>query len=74
MLNLFKKKEKKDYKQKKAGTTYYDVEIKEIIRETEDAVTIVLDNPDQEIRYKAGQYLTLLLEINGEEIRRNYSL
>ncbi len=74
MLNLFKKKGNKDFKHKKAGTTYYDVEIKEVIRETEDAVTIVLENPDNEISYKAGQYLTLILEINGEEVRRTYSL
>jgi ring-1,2-phenylacetyl-CoA epoxidase subunit PaaE len=48
--------------------------IKEIISETEDAISIVFENPENRISYKAGQYLTLILQINGEEVRRSYSL
>ncbi len=54
---------------------YHDLKVKEVIRETADAVTIVLKNPlFSRIKYKAGQFLTLLLTVNGEKIRRSYSL
>lgn len=54
---------------------YHDLKVKEVIKETADAVTIVLKNPlFSRIKYKSGQFLTLLLTINGEKIRRSYSL
>jgi ring-1,2-phenylacetyl-CoA epoxidase subunit PaaE len=71
ILNLFKNK-KRDNSSGRA--LYYTVTIKKIIRETEDAVSIVFDNPGDEIQYKAGQYITLILDIDGEEMRRSYSL
>nr|WP_262918827.1 ferredoxin--NADP reductase [Tunicatimonas sp. TK19036] len=46
--------------------------VKEVIKETEDAITIVFDKPD--LVYEPGQFLTLLLTIDGEDIRRSYSL
>jgi ring-1,2-phenylacetyl-CoA epoxidase subunit PaaE len=30
--------------------------------------------PDDELEYQAGQYITLLLDLNGREVRRPYSL
>ncbi len=45
--------------------------------ETADAITIGFMVPDQyksEFQYKQGQYLTLKMVINGEEVRRSYSL
>ena len=53
---------------------YYNLTIKDIIKETDDAITIVFSNPDNEINYLPGQYLTLILDIDGEEVRRSYSL
>jgi ring-1,2-phenylacetyl-CoA epoxidase subunit PaaE len=54
---------------------YYDLKVKEVINETADAVTIVLKNPlFSRIKYQSGQFLTLLLTVNGEKIRRSYSL
>ncbi len=54
---------------------YYDLKVKEIINETADSVTIVLKNPlFSRIKYQSGQFLTLLLTVNGEKIRRSYSL
>jgi ring-1,2-phenylacetyl-CoA epoxidase subunit PaaE len=54
---------------------YYNLKIKEIIKETEDAVIIVFEHPAKEkINYKAGQFLTLILTVDGEKIRRSYSL
>lgn len=49
--------------------------VKDIIRETSDAVTIVFQKPaGDEFKYKAGQYLTLKMSVGGESLRRAYSL
>ncbi|HEY8400824.1 MAG TPA: ferredoxin--NADP reductase [Cytophagaceae bacterium] len=53
---------------------YYLLKVKEVIRETEEAVTLVFDQPKEPVVYKPGQFLTLLLTINGEKLRRSYSL
>jgi ring-1,2-phenylacetyl-CoA epoxidase subunit PaaE len=51
--------------------------VKNIVRETEDCVSIEFDIPsDLKERYlfQPGQYLTLRKEINGEDVRRSYSI
>lgn len=51
--------------------------IQNITRETPKAVSITLGVPDdlkKEYQFKAGQYLTFKKEINGEEVRRSYSI
>ena len=54
---------------------YYFLKVKEIERETPDAVTIHFWHPLNEvISYKPGQFITLLLPMNGEKIRRSYSM
>jgi ring-1,2-phenylacetyl-CoA epoxidase subunit PaaE len=53
---------------------YYNLKIKDIIKETDDALTIVFDKPDNTISYKPGQFLTLIISIDGEKLRRSYSL
>ena len=45
----------------------------EVRRETRDAMSVVLERPEGET-YAAGQFLTLLLTIDGREVRRSYSL
>lgn len=55
----------------------HDIQIKEIKRETPEAVSIYLDIPEnlkEEFSYIPGQYLTFEININGEEVRRAYSL
>lgn len=69
-LGLFRKKNKSGKKE----FLYFDVKVKDIIRETRDSISIVLDNPDNKIQYKPGQYLTLMVTIGGKEERRSYSL
>ena len=57
--------------------TFHKLEIKEIRRLTSDAVEITFSIPDnlkQEFAFKAGQYITIKHNIDGEEIRRSYSL
>ena len=51
--------------------------IKEVVRETRDALSLVLDIPETEQRrftYQAGQFLTLRVTVGGQEYRRCYSM
>ena len=56
---------------------FYPLQVKDIRRETADAVSVAFEIPEAlkpEYQFIQGQYLTLKTEINGEEIRRNYSV
>ena len=56
---------------------FHSLKVKDIKRETTDAVSIAFDVPPQiqhEFQFKQGQYITVKLNVNGEEIRRSYSL
>ena len=56
---------------------FHTLKVKDIKRETSDAVSIAFDVPAQiqhEFQFKQGQYITLKLTVKGEEIRRSYSL
>lgn len=56
---------------------FYPLKIKEIIRETPQAVSISFEIPQdlkETFKYKAGQYITIRTNLQGEEIRRAYSL
>lgn len=53
---------------------YSELKVKEVIRETEDAITIVLQQPNVKLPYKSGQFLTLIIPVEGEKHRRSYSL
>jgi ferredoxin-NADP reductase len=51
--------------------------VKHVIRETRDAISLVFDVPDshtERFRYRAGQYLTLQVQIDDREHRRCYSI
>lgn len=72
-FSFFKKSEKKS--ETHSGPRYYDLRVKEIIRETKDAISIVFEQPASgNIEYKSGQFLTLIAPIQGKEVRRAYSL
>ena len=53
---------------------YFKLQVKEVIKETHDAITIVFQQPEPKIGYKSGQFLTLILPIDGAKVRRAYSL
>ena len=56
---------------------FYALKIKEIIRETPQAVSLSFEIPSElqdKFSYKAGQYTTLRIPYEGKEIRRAYSL
>ncbi len=47
----------------------------DITQETADAITLHLDHPDKKsIPYIPGQFLTLIIPIDGKKVRRSYSL
>jgi ring-1,2-phenylacetyl-CoA epoxidase subunit PaaE len=56
---------------------FHRLRIAEIVPETAEANSIRFDVPaelEETFRFRAGQHLTLRAEIDGEEVRRNYSL
>lgn len=73
-FNFFKKSEKKEAAPANHGPHYFDLNVKNIIQETKDAISIVFEQPQQKITYKAGQFLTLIATVGGKEVRRSYSL
>jgi ring-1,2-phenylacetyl-CoA epoxidase subunit PaaE len=64
VFGLFKKKKNK----------YINLEVSGIIQETADAVTLVFHQPKGNLDYHPGQFLTLIFDIDGTEVRRSYSL
>jgi ring-1,2-phenylacetyl-CoA epoxidase subunit PaaE len=57
--------------------TFYKLRIKEVIKETENSVSILFDIPSdlkEEFNFIAGQYVTIKTQINGQEVRRAYSI
>jgi len=56
---------------------FYNIKVADIYKETKDTVVITFNIPEdlkETFKFKQGQHLTLRKEINGEDIRRNYSL
>ena len=53
------------------------LKIEKIVKETEDTISIYFEIPSglsYRYSFKAGQYLTIKAEIEGEEVRRSYSI
>ncbi|HGV3502809.1 1,2-phenylacetyl-CoA epoxidase subunit PaaE [Providencia sp. SKLX074055] len=58
-------------------TVFHRLSIAAIERDTPDAVAVTFDIPDalrEQYRYRPGQHLTLKALINGENLRRCYSI
>lgn len=56
---------------------FYPLTVRLIQHETRDAVTLVFDVPgelEDKFRFIQGQYVTLRAVIDGEEVRRSYSI
>ena len=69
MFNLFKKK-----KEQVKTNTYLPLKVREVVKETEDTVTLYFEQPDPYLEYSPGQFLTLVMDFDGKEQRRSYSL
>lgn len=68
-FGLFKKKDT----QEKIPTGFKKVKVKEVVRETADAVSIHFA-PEVKVDYKSGQFFTIAVTVDGKEERRSYSL
>ena len=58
-------------------SSFYSLSIKSITKETDKSVCISFNIPENlknTFTFKAGQYITLKTTINGNEVRRDYSL
>lgn len=56
---------------------FHSLKISDVRKETEDTVSVAFEIPSdlrENYQFIPGQYLTLRKEINGEDIRRSYSL
>lgn len=56
---------------------FHKLKVADVTKETADCVSIAFEVPEalkSEYKYIQGQYLTIKLNVNGEEIRRSYSL
>ena len=56
---------------------FHTLKVAEVRRETAEAVSIAFDIPEAakaEYSYIQGQYVTLKIKLNGEEVRRSYSV
>lgn len=56
---------------------FYPLKVKDLYKDTEQCSVIEFAIPEDlkgKFKYKAGQYLTLRETVNGEDIRRSYSL
>lgn len=56
---------------------FHSLGIAKIVRETGLCVSVFFDVPEElaaDFQHKAGQYLTLKVKINGEDVRRAYSI
>lgn len=58
-------------------SSFHNLSVKNIKRETDKAISISFNLPENikdTFTFKAGQYITLKTVINGNEVRRDYSL
>ncbi|MCB0724556.1 MAG: ferredoxin--NADP reductase [Ignavibacteriae bacterium] len=56
---------------------YHPLKVSKVVKDTKDAVAISFDIPSElsdSFKYKQGQFLSLQLKIDGNEVRREYSL
>ena len=56
---------------------FHRLTVKEVKKETPECVSVLFDVPEtlqNDFQFSQGQSLTLRTTINGEEIRRNYSI
>jgi ring-1,2-phenylacetyl-CoA epoxidase subunit PaaE len=60
-----------------ASIDFHKLRVAEVKRETPDAVSVRFELPEhlrETFAFKAGQHLTFRRDVDGEEVRRNYSV
>lgn len=61
MFNFFKKKTDVP-----TTTSYLPLKVREVVKETADTVTIYFEQPEPYLDYQPGQFLTVVLEMDGK--------
>ena len=59
------------------STDFNSLTIKKLVRETDSSISVIFDVPEtlkEAYTFRAGQYLTLKFEKDGQEYRRAYSI
>ena len=59
------------------ASQFHKLKVRDLRRETADTVSISFELPENEraaFHYHQGQHLTLKVDIDGEEVRRSYSI
>lgn len=69
-FGFFKRKKKKEG----SHEHYHSLKVLEVVNETADAISIVFSQPEVNLEYRSGQFLTLITDIKGKSVRRAYSL
>jgi len=69
-FGLFKKKKEEESTKK---SRYKNLKVKEIVPVAKDAVNVIFEKPE-EFDYQPGQFITVIENINGQKLRRAYSL
>jgi len=58
-------------------STFHNITLSQVYKETDDTTVLAFDIPQElkeEFKYRQGQFLTLRATIDGEDVRRSYSL
>lgn len=56
---------------------FHEIKVKDVMKETADTTVVTFDIPEElkeDFKFRQGQHLTLRKEIEGEDVRRSYSL
>ena len=66
-----------DYEHVRRDHGFHALRVKEVVQETDDTCSLVLDVPDElreTFRYRAGQFCTFRVHTGDEELHRSYSM
>lgn len=82
MFNFFKKSKSEatslfTAEKKSSRPVFHDLQVQDIVKETADCVSVAFEVPENladDYQFRPGQYLTLEATIDGEAVRRSYSL
>lgn len=77
IANFTAEKSSPKNKYKMSTPKFHALKIADVRQEIEDAVSIAFEVPNElksDYQFKPGQYLTMRTQINGEEVRRSYSI
>lgn len=67
-FRLFKKR------RKRRDDRFLTLVVKEVVHISKDAVNVIFEKPEEAFNYQPGQFITVISSVDGNKIRRAYSL